>query len=285
MGQFEVGENGTLHIQGLVVYTSNQTPRSVRRSLEALNHPHVELMRGRIDQAVDYVSKEDTRLAADHPECPEWLERSEIQFQFGDDEVFRSRQGSRSDLLEVQGRLDAGESMSSIAENHFGSFVRYHRGFSAYKLLRCAKRTWQTQCICIVGPPGCGKTHLVAEMYPEAFWVSQPNGGTLWFDGYDGQETVVFDEFYGWVQRSLMQRLIDRSPLTVPVKGAMVPFLCKTLIMISNQHPNRWWPNLGLGAMYRRLTLPIGMSYSMCMPPSRALLPLPLEPDPEPVVA
>ena len=283
-GQFERGEGEqTLHIQGLIVFHRNASPRCVREVLKELRRadgsdasPHFEVQRGSNDQAIEYVSKVDTRV--NRHDAPDWLPQDKIQFEFGDEEAFVCRQGQRNDLLDVQRRLDDGEPMESIAEHHFGSFVRYHKGFSAYRLLRCAKRSWQTHALVIVGPPGCGKTTLVGEMYPNAFWVSQPNGGTLWFDGYDGHEVVVFDEFYGWVQRSMMQRLIDRSPMSVPVKGAMVPFVAKTVVILSNQVPRRWWPNLGLGAMFRRLTLPIGQSYSMSLP-ARSLVPLEIQPD------
>lgn len=49
------------------------------------------------------------------------------------------------------------------------------------------------------------------------------------------------------------------------------PFLAKKIIITSNVHPTEWWPKVGLGAMVRRLTAPLGkvvfMEDSSLVPP------------------
>jgi hypothetical protein len=45
-----------------------------------------------------------------------------------------------------------------------------------------------------------------AEAGPEAYWITKPNGPRAFWDGYDGQENVVIDEFYGWLPHTFMCR-------------------------------------------------------------------------------
>ncbi len=69
------------------------------------------------------------------------------------------------------------------------------------------QRSWQTTCTVVWGPPGSGKSmHAWAEGGPEAYWITKPNGPRAFWDGYDGQENVVIDEFYGWLPHTFMCR-------------------------------------------------------------------------------
>jgi len=170
--------------------------------------------------------------------------------------------GTRTDLLHVKEMLDNGASLSDVANEHFGDFLRYGRGMREYLQVNRKPRNWQTTLIVYFGPPGTGKTQrCVQEAGEDAYWLPQPhNGGGVWFDGYDGQENVVIDEFYGWIPRSLMQRMICSAPLLVQTKGGMVPFLAKRIWITSNQKPSEWW-KIGLGAMERRMVPPVGEVY------------------------
>lgn len=69
---------------------------------------------------------------------------------------------------------------------------------------------------------------------------------------------MVLDEYYGWLRRDFLQRLIDRTPLRVELKGSSIPFTGRTVIFTSNVDPPRWYKHAGLGALERRLAEPIG---------------------------
>jgi hypothetical protein len=93
-----------------------------------------------------------------------------------------------------------------------------------------------------------------------AYWVAKPGPNqTLFFDGYEGQEDVVIDEFYGWITRDLMCRLCDRYPFMVHTKGGMTNFYPKRVWITSNSPPDAWWPKIGLGPMERRLSGELGV--------------------------
>lgn len=157
--------------------------------------------------------------------------------------------------------LDDGGSLLSVAELDFGAFCRYNRAFSLYRNLRAEPRSFQTQCIVLYGPSGSGKTRAAASYDPgNTFFLARPRDkhGSVWWNGYDGQRTIVVDEFYGWLQRDFVQRLIDRYPLRLEVKGDTVQMRARTVFITSNVPPPFWWRKIGLGAMQRRLVDPVG---------------------------
>lgn len=156
--------------------------------------------------------------------------------------------------------LDNGASDKEVADECFGTWIRYHKGLAAYRAISSAKRDWPTQCIVYWGPSGSGKTRAAADFCPDStYWVSKPGSdGKLWFTGYSGERCVIVDEFYGWIKRDVMQRLCDRYPMQVPVHGQFTQFLARYVIITSNVDPASWWSKVGLGAMARRLEDPLG---------------------------
>lgn len=62
-----------------------------------------------------------------------------------------------------------------------------------------------------------------------------------WWDGYDGHDSVVVDDFYGWMACDELLRVCDRYPCKVPVKGAFVEFVAKNIYITSNRHVWEWY--------------------------------------------
>ncbi|UBR88862.1 putative replication-association protein [Mongoose-associated circovirus] len=243
--QLEVGTNGTPHLQGYL-----QMKKKCRLAAMKKVHPsaHWEVRHGTHEEALAYCSKEDTRQ--DGP----WTYGTPT-----------TKAGQRNDLLAMKKALDEGQSEKEIAMNPdtFPVWAKYFRALERYNRLTGKKsRNWPTQTIVYWGPPGTGKSsRALREGGLDSFWLPKPQAhGSVWWDGYDGQEVVVIDEFYGWIPRDLMCRLCDRCdryPLCVETKGGSVPFIAKKIIITSNSPPDQWW-KIGLGAMERRLTPPLG---------------------------
>lgn len=233
--QPEVGENGTYHYQGYVHFTIKKRMSSLK---EMHSTAHWECRRGTHAEAKAYCCKDETRV----PEgmVVEWGEEPSP--------------GVRNDMIELKKSLDEGKNLQEVSDLHFGSFLKYSRGIKEYMMLHGELRDWITFTQVYWGSPGVGKsTRAKYEGGDSAYWLEKPNaGGALWFDGYDGQECVIIDEFYGWVSRDTMQRMCDSTPFRVQVKGGFVPFVPKRIIITSNSEPSEWWPKIGLGDQMKR---------------------------------
>jgi len=59
--QLELGENGTMHYQGYIVFGESKTISAARKT-PGLESCHMDVRRGTAAQAYAYVTKEDTRI-------------------------------------------------------------------------------------------------------------------------------------------------------------------------------------------------------------------------------
>lgn len=192
---------------------------------------HCEGRRGTREQARDYCSKEESRL--------------EGPFLYG---VFEEGgQGARNDLRaqaqiikDIQ-RESPKTALQVIADRHPEFILKYARGVTTLlQALPQTKRTQETKCLLIVGPPGTGKSTWVRNNYPDAFWKQA--GTHQWWDGYQGEETVVLDEFKGWIPATTFTQIVgNANECRVEIKGGTTQFVASLVICISNFSPREWW--------------------------------------------
>lgn len=266
--QREKGANGTEHLQGYVIFTKSKRLTGVKK---IHGSAHWESRMGTHAQAKDYVTKADTRVGGP------WEEG---------DEPADKEQGKRNDLLTLKRKLDEGKSESEIARDPetFPVWAKHYKVVARYKTLTGQQRNWPTFTQVIWGAPGLGKTRKALELAgPDAYWLPRPAGQTAWFDNYIGQETIVIDEFYGWLPLDLLCRLLDRYPMQVETKGGSTMMLARKVIITSNVPPAQWYklPPERLNALFRRLSMPLGTIEHMLVPyvpaqgPATPLAPIP----------
>jgi len=174
-------------------------------------------------------------------------------------------QGARTDLLAVKRSIDDGATEVQLWGDHFAPMVRYHRAFREYKRSRSAPRLVKPAVLLIVGPPGTQKTTLAWILARSGFFgssfyrVPAAKGSGLYFDGYDGHECVIFDEFDGnRCTPTFLNELCHEFPMSVPVHhGGNVNFVAKTIIIVSNYAPKYWWRRHNIASFNRRVTLRI----------------------------
>jgi hypothetical protein len=88
-----------------------------------------------------------------------------------------------------------------------------------------------------------------------SLWTSPTQReGNEWFDGYEGQKLVLFDDFdKGQISFRLLLRLLDRYPMQVPIKGGFVEWCPRVIYITSNLGPARWYPSEDYMVLHRRL--------------------------------
>lgn len=187
---------------------------------------HWEPARGKPAQARDYCMKEDTRVGGPW-EVGQW-----------------ATQGQTRGLSDAVGALQAGASLREVAEQYPEVYIRHCRGLKDWMHTVGNKGPRQIgedgpEVWVFWGPSGTGKSRRARDDWPEAYWKLN---NARWWDGYAGHETVIFDDFKG---SSLtlhdFQRIIDRYPLDVEVKGGTTPLSATRYVFTSNKHPADWY--------------------------------------------
>lgn len=232
--QIEEGETGTTHVQGYIEFTQTRRLSAVKRMLGG--RCHLERRRGTRDQARAYCMKEESRV--------------EGPFEYGT--WIPGGPGRRTDLYEIRERIGAGATEEELWDSHFPTMVRNYRAIREYRHIKSTQRDAMPVVHVLYGDTGTGKSRWARETFTTAYWKSQDE----WWDGYDGQEAVIFDEFYGWIKFSLLLRICDRYPLRLGRKCGFVNFTSKTLVFTSNHRPDTWYQNISnFNAFIRRVTI------------------------------
>jgi len=234
--QLERGEDGTLHIQGVIGFKKQKWFRTLKNL-----HPraHWEVARN-VPASIAYCRKEETRV--DGP----WI--------FGEP-PYHAVQGKRSDLDKVVKMIRKGHSVRKIFEKSPNSVVRYCNNIARLVVLYTPPRDFASRVYLFYGPTGTGKTTAAMKNFANPFKIICPKHGNLWFDGYDPMfhDTVVIDDFYGGIKWGELLQLTDRHQFLVQIKGASVQFRAKTIIFTSNQHYDSWYPKMDHAPLKRRI--------------------------------
>jgi len=179
---------------------------------------HLELARGTADDNKEYCSKIRTSTGQ--------------KFEFGK----AVSQGHRSDLESIKKCLDDGGGLLDVAQNYFSDFIRYHRGFQKYKELIDKKKRKENRNVhvkVLSGPTGCGKSYRSVGQNLDAYVIDFQNGNE-WWDGYNGEETIIIEEYNNDLACTRMLRLLDCYRLRLPVKGGFTYANWKKIIITTN---------------------------------------------------
>lgn len=188
---------------------------------------HFEVMEGSIKQNEKYCSKEQkyTKLGM-------FVEK-----------------GFRSDFHNIKEDLKQGATLFDIMDNYTGDYVRYHVGIKSMKHLidrekyKNVSRDIVTKIF--VGLAGAGKSHCVYNTYgySNVFTVNLSGKGN-YFDDYEGEKIILFDDFQGNVKYGEMLRILDKYPYRCNVKYGTVYAQWEKVYLTSNVKPCYWYKKM-----------------------------------------
>jgi len=230
--QLEMGDSGTVHYQ-MWLYLKEKTVMNSVKRLEGLETAHLEVQRGTKEECYKYNTKNETRLEGPYhfpskDAVEKWVRRG---------------RGARTDIHAMVALVRDGLTNTQILEEMPVAIFKYQKGINAVRLAMPGqeRQAAPKDCVLYLGPTGTGKSYRLRRESPEGpdwFWVSPGK----WFDGYQGQQGLVFDEFRdNWQTYSYMLRLLDSYPFRVEVKGGFIQMKATRFRFSSNVHPKAWW--------------------------------------------
>lgn len=230
----EVGDKcGTPHLHVYITFRKTYTLRSLKKLHSKCNWSKASAneMFG-----LNYTNKIDSEIVYDED---------------------KGKQGKRNDLEEAIENLKLG-GLDEVAESNPVAFVKYHRGLDALRQRLVKRKTYyETEVIYIWSEEkGIGKSRMAREIDPLLYNVTEPNNdGKVWFDGYEGEETILLDDFYSWIKYSLILQYLDVYPMRVFTKGSSVKREWTRVIITSNVPPEEQYQGvLDIEAYLRRIS-------------------------------
>lgn len=229
-----------LHLQGYAEFKSPTRISTLKRLLG--ESVHCEARKGTRDQAIQYCRKDESRVLGP------WSVGCYDSVQ----------QGKRTDLDRVADRILSGDSLYDVIEDHPVQYIRYRRGIEALVAHRMQRRAdeWREVTVCVYwGDTGTGKTRKAIDENASRFILDQ--GDRVWFDGYNGQDTLIIDDFYGWIKFGFLLRILDGHPLRLEIKGGHTYAFWRKVVITSNKPWDEWYSNISeaqKAALKRRIS-------------------------------
>lgn len=204
------------HFQGFLGTT---TMKSLRQMKKLSKTVHFERMYGTLKQNEDYCSKEGQLEVVGH---------------------LPVTRGKRTDLQQMMDDVKEGMKMKDLLETHKAAW-RYQGALKTYieqvTQERGTKGVWEEMRVFVyAGPTGAGKTRR-ARQFSDSVYVlhaSDLRGGHAWWDGYQGESTLVIDEYANQLTIDRLLKLTDIYPIRLQVKGSHTYREWDTVIITTN---------------------------------------------------
>lgn len=244
VGQLEIcPTTGKRHIQG---YLELSGPMRFTRLKDTYFTPqaHLEPRRGTQKQAIDYCTKEDTRVKDTNP------------IKLG---TVTTNQGARTDITDAFDAIKDGMNERDYYINHTVVACRYPRMFTRVHMLFGPRRddTIEPFIFWIMGPTRTGKTR-VSRHLTRNFTLFTKHNASKWWDGYCNEQIVLVDDFSDNIKDldiAFWNAVFDRYPCPVETKGGMMQLTTSFFIVTCCRHPSCCFMNEDNQQLVERATV------------------------------
>lgn len=236
-------KTGRLHLQGYIQFKNRTYFNKVQEKLP--HGSHIEAARGAPEQNETYCSKEKSHISG--------------PYEFG--EV--CHQGKRNDLILFKKKVMAGATEKQLC-NDDETFVVWALHPLLAKRIKIAQieprdRNNPPEVNVVLGPTGVGKTRRVHDRADANGWRVYTKDGSKWWDGYYGQQIILFNDTdvrEYWSIENLLN-LTDRYQYQGQCKGGYVEINSPIIYWTHNLQFETLYPNADesqLQSLERRIT-------------------------------
>lgn len=213
---------GNFHYQFYVYFRNALTEKAARQFF----HPdHVEVCAGNTVQNQDYCKKDGNFI--------EW--------------GLAPEQGKRKDLDECRHAAANGH-ISDVIDHGNLQQIKVAEKWLEYNAPKRDPKN-PIKVIWISGASGSGKSRMAYEEFPNAY-RKMPG---KWWDGYNSEEVVIFDDFdpNDYTEKQLLTWW-DRYPCRVEVKGGSRQLFATTFVITALFPPSSFWQDCEIGTQFLR---------------------------------
>lgn len=223
---------GNTHVQMYIEFSQVVRVSFVQQLFSIPRNAYALPRRGSRDTCIKYCTKEETRLKG----------------PFIIDNTNANNQGSRTDVHTIHSMIASGARSADIYTAFPNTYMRMVHGVRqamAVVRQRDAPRDRQVRVIVLYGQTGTGKTYGIVnqpecDLYTVDSSMLQSNSGNLWWDGYEGERHVLFDEYNDWFGIAGLLKYLDRYALRIQSKGSSTVAYYNILYITSNKAPWEW---------------------------------------------
>jgi len=233
-----------VHVQGYIQFTCVKRLAGLKKISPSA---HWEFRRGTHAEAKAYCMKPESRVLG--------------PWELGEE---KDSQGKRNDLEAIGALVKAKKTNFEIVEELGASASKFakHIAFLRFVDMETSsdRQLQGVKVTTLYGATGTGKTYAAINFIAGSkdYYICEApshKDSKVWFDGYEGQHTLIIDDFDGsFCSFRYMLRLLDKYKLKVEIKGGFSWAVWTTVVITSNIHPSGWYSSVDTAPLQRRLT-------------------------------
>lgn len=235
---WEKTASGEDHLQGYSHLKNAKTFKAFKKLLDKTMH--CEDSKGSAENNVDYCSKGEQSHE-------EWAESKKNGPNYGLNANVWScgtmpKQGTRTDIHDLRDACEGAKALCDIIADDknvvaLAKYGRFAQLCHSSALKRKTRPFRDLEVIVRWGKTSTGKTR---GPYEEGAFMWCPDS-IEWWDGYDGEELLLIDDFYGQVKVARMLHLLRGYQCRLPIKGGFTYAMWNKVYITSNTDPDEWY--------------------------------------------
>lgn len=242
-------ETRRLHVQGFVHLDSSRKLAFVKTLIG--NNPHCWICKD-VAASIKYTQKEESRYS---PRFWEYGSKPEGQGQRKDLQFYAKEV--------IDGKRPSHVMLEDLRALKYSKFLK-EAAFIGLEARSDRTRLGKIAVFVLWGPTDTGKSWAAMKLfgadgdYFKVDCAMVRSRNAVWFDGYEGQKTLIIDDFDSTLfTPGYLKNILDVYKQRLEIKGSHTWACWETVVITSNHHPHYWFPGIldtDYEAVVRRFT-------------------------------